>query len=84
VPGTKRGTTAKKDAAESGATLGFETKLWLAADELRNNMDAAEYKHVVLALIFLKYIASRATYSPQFRSPCRRSSVVPSRKHSIA
>jgi type I restriction-modification system DNA methylase subunit len=34
------------------ANLGFEAKLWLAADKLRNNMDAAEYKHVVLGLIF--------------------------------
>ncbi|MEK6608145.1 MAG: class I SAM-dependent DNA methyltransferase [Myxococcota bacterium] len=41
----------------SGATLGFEPKLWQAADKLRNNMDAAEYKHVVLGLIFLKYIS---------------------------
>ena len=38
-------------------TLGFENTLWLAADKLRNNMDAAEYKHVVLGLIFLKYIS---------------------------
>lgn len=35
----------------------FEAKLWSAADALRNNMDAAEYKHVVLGLIFLKYIS---------------------------
>ncbi len=35
----------------------LETKLWKAADKLRNNMDAAEYKHVVLGLIFLKYIS---------------------------
>src|SRR6266704_4056117 len=41
----------------NGATLGFEQKLWAAADALRNNMDAAEYKHVVLGLIFLKYIS---------------------------
>lgn len=41
----------------SSAHLGFEAKLWLAADKLRNNMDAAEYKHVVLGLIFLKYIS---------------------------
>jgi type I restriction enzyme M protein len=39
------------------SNLGFEAKLWLAADKLRNNMDAAEYKHVVLGLIFLKYIS---------------------------
>ena len=34
--------------------LELEKKLWSAADKLRNNMDAAEYKHVVLGLIFLK------------------------------
>ena len=38
-------------------TLAFENTLWQAADKLRNNMDAAEYKHVVLGLIFLKYIS---------------------------
>jgi type I restriction enzyme M protein len=41
----------------SYADLGFEAALWAAADALRNNMDAAEYKHVVLGLIFLKYIS---------------------------
>lgn len=41
----------------NGSDLGFEQKLWLAADKLRSNMDAAEYKHVVLGLIFLKYIS---------------------------
>jgi type I restriction-modification system DNA methylase subunit len=46
-----------KSAKDSTANLGFEAKLWLAADKLRNNMDAAEYKHVVLGLIFLKYIS---------------------------
>ena len=35
----------------------LEKKLWAAADKLRKNMDAAEYKHVVLGLIFLKYIS---------------------------
>ncbi|HEY5435030.1 MAG TPA: type I restriction-modification system subunit M N-terminal domain-containing protein, partial [Candidatus Limnocylindrales bacterium] len=44
-------------SAATGANLGFEAKLWQAADALRNNMDAAEYKHVVLGLIFLKYIS---------------------------
>jgi type I restriction enzyme M protein len=39
-----------------GAMLGFESKLWEMADKLRNNMDA-EYKHVVLGLLFLKYIS---------------------------
>ncbi len=41
----------------NGATLGFEQALWLAADKQRGHMDAAEYKHVVLGLIFLKYIS---------------------------
>lgn len=41
----------------NGANLGFESQLWRAADALRSNMDAAEYKHVVLGLIFLKYIS---------------------------
>lgn len=49
--------TAKKTSAKSTATIGFEAKLWQTADKLRNNMDAAEYKHVVLGLIFLKYIS---------------------------
>ena len=44
-------------SAQPTATIGFEAKLWLTADKLRNNMDAAEYKHVVLGLIFLKYIS---------------------------
>ena len=35
----------------------MEKKLWKAADKLRKNMDAAEYKHIVLGLIFLKYIS---------------------------
>jgi type I restriction enzyme M protein len=48
-----------RTAAPNGtsAALGFEATLWLAADKLRSNMDAAEYKHVVLGLIFLKYIS---------------------------
>ncbi len=47
----------KPTSNTSTATIGFEAKLWLTADKLRNNMDAAEYKHVVLGLIFLKYIS---------------------------
>jgi type I restriction enzyme M protein len=49
--------SATNNGKGSSANLGFEAKLWLAADKLRNNMDAAEYKHVVLGLIFLKYIS---------------------------
>jgi type I restriction enzyme M protein len=47
----------KETNGSNGANLGFEEKMWKAADKLRNNMDAAEYKHVVLGLIFLKYIS---------------------------
>jgi type I restriction enzyme M protein len=49
--------TETKQKNGSSANLGFEATLWAAADKLRNNMDAAEYKHVVLGLIFLKYIS---------------------------
>jgi type I restriction enzyme M protein len=52
-----RATRKAKAAGNGTANLGFEAKLWLTADKLRNNMDAAEYKHVVLGLIFLKYIS---------------------------
>lgn len=41
----------------NGATIGYEAQLWQMADALRGSMDAAEYKHVVLGLIFLKYIS---------------------------
>jgi type I restriction enzyme M protein len=47
----------KNQKSSNGAKLGFEQKLWAAADKLRGHMDAAEYKHVVLGLIFLKYIS---------------------------
>jgi len=55
--GTMANSEPTPSANGNGATLGFENKLWTAADKLRNNMDAAEYKHVVLGLIFLKYIS---------------------------
>lgn len=53
----KRGTAQEKQRPVNGANLGFEAKMWQAADKLRGHMDAAEYKHVVLGLIFLKYIS---------------------------
>ncbi len=46
-----------RDTRNNGAALGFEEKLWAAADKLRGHMDASEYKHVVLGLVFLKYIS---------------------------
>jgi type I restriction enzyme M protein len=47
----------KKQQKSNGANLGFESVLWQAADKLRGTMDSAEYKHVVLGLIFLKYVS---------------------------
>jgi len=50
----------KKNSAPANATaanVGYEAELWQMADALRGSMDAAEYKHVVLGLIFLKYIS---------------------------
>ncbi|KOR80285.1 N-6 DNA methylase [Bacillus sp. FJAT-21352] len=41
------------------ANVGFEETLWKAADKLRGSMDSGEYKHVVLGLIFLKYISDK-------------------------
>jgi type I restriction enzyme M protein len=57
VPKAPKAEKPPKDKKNSTAQLGFEAKLWLAADKLRNNMDAAEYKHVVLGLIFIKYVS---------------------------
>lgn len=48
-------------AGNGNGDLNFASKLWKAADKMRNNMDAAEYKHVVLGLIFLKYISDMFT-----------------------
>ena len=45
------------ESGTNGATTGYERELWRMADALRGSMDAAEYKHVVLGLIFLKYIS---------------------------
>ena len=55
--GKRASATTKKDPEPSGATTGYEAELWAMADALRGNVDAAEYKHVVLGLIFLKYIS---------------------------
>jgi type I restriction enzyme M protein len=51
----RKKTEAEK--ASNSAKLGFEEKLWRAADEQRGHLDAADYKHVALGLIFLKYIS---------------------------
>ena len=41
------------------ADIGFEDQIWKAADKMRGNLDASEYKSVVLGLIFLKYISDK-------------------------
>ena len=46
-------------ANENSAGIGFEKEIWEAANELRGSMDAGEYKHVVLGLIFLKYLSDK-------------------------
>lgn len=44
-------------SSKNTAEIGFEKKIWDAACILRGNLDAAEYKHIILGLIFLKYIS---------------------------
>ncbi|WP_433935304.1 N-6 DNA methylase [Sorangium cellulosum] len=56
-PPSPKAAARKGNGKTSGAVIGFEEKLWLAADKLRGSLDPAEYKHVVLGLIFLKYIS---------------------------
>jgi type I restriction enzyme M protein len=55
APKAKKPRAAK--AAATAANIGYEAELWQMADALRGSMDAAEYKHVVLGLLFLKYIS---------------------------
>jgi hypothetical protein len=50
----KGNNTNGKANSSNGANLGFEAQLWAAADKMRSHTDPAEYKHVVLGLIFLK------------------------------
>ncbi len=42
----------------------LDDKLWKAADRLRASLDAANYKHIVLGLIFLKYVSDASFYAP--------------------
>ena len=53
----KKSRSGASPALDNGVATGFETELWAAANALRGNMDSAEYKHVVLGVIFLKYIS---------------------------
>ena len=52
-----RAKNSEQKKKNNGANVGYEAELWQMADALRGSMDAAEYKHVVLGLIFLKYIS---------------------------
>lgn len=73
--------TAKKSApkAKKPQTLeDIEKKLWQAADKLRANMDAAEYKHVVLGLIFLKYVSDSFD---EFRENLKKELTDPTHDH---
>ena len=54
---TARQRQPKTQGDDNGATTDYGPELWRMADALRGSMDAAEYKHVVLGLIFLKYIS---------------------------
>ncbi|MDR0910443.1 MAG: type I restriction-modification system subunit M N-terminal domain-containing protein, partial [Spirochaetaceae bacterium] len=52
-----KSTTSNSAKSPSSAIIGFEKEIWNAADILRGNMNASDYQHVVLGLIFLKYIS---------------------------
>ncbi len=51
------GPSDRKSKNGNGTNLGFEAEMFLAADKLRGNLEPSEYKHIVLGLIFLKYIS---------------------------
>ncbi len=54
---TKRRGKTTEQQSDNGATTGYEAQLWAMADALRGSMDASEYKHVVLGVLFLKYVS---------------------------
>ena len=60
----------------SGSDIGFESKLWKTANKLRSNLDASQYKHVVLGLIFLKYMetseAKQVNINPKIMEVLRK------------
>ena len=59
-PSPPRGKSPVRTAANEGAALGFEEQLWKAAEGLRGHVEPAEYKHIVLGLLFMKYITDNA------------------------
>src|SRR3989338_10379065 len=54
---TELGKKAGRVGKKAGHDLEFEKELWKAADKLRGSIDVSEYKHIVLGLIFLKYVS---------------------------
>jgi hypothetical protein len=71
ILGENVATSGRKNGREAAPKPSFEATLWAAADKLRGNMDAAEYKHVALGFIFLKYISDRfeERYDEAFDDP---------------
>ena len=55
--GRRKKPSTQAKAGDGNEASDFRSELWLMADALRGSMDAAEYKHVVLGLVFLKYIS---------------------------
>src|SRR5208282_6512653 len=64
--GRKKQPGTERSRSDNGANLGFEEKLWQAADKMRGHMDPGEYKHVALGLIFLKYISDAFSERGQY------------------
>ena len=71
-------TVAKKSRSKKQTLEDIEKTLWKAADKLRVNMDAAEYKHVVLGLIFLKYVSDSFD---EFRKNLKKELTDPKHEH---
>ena len=50
---------AKKKTTNKNNSKSFEQTLWDTADKLRGSVESSEYKHVVLSLIFLKFVSDK-------------------------
>jgi type I restriction enzyme M protein len=68
---------SKQKRSGAQANVGYEAELWQMADALRGGMDAAEYKHVALGLIFLKYISDAFEEQHAKSKPSRRRGQTP-------
>jgi len=84
VARTKKSTEKPSKRTVTGANLGYEVQLWKMADALRGNMDAAEYKHVVLGLIFLKYISDAFEAKHAELEADKKSGAIPKTRTSTA